>query len=61
MDSVSVDLVLNRADFNWWSFHDINSSDISGCGGLTGPMAVVMSEETPPREFKEAFLLHACI
>ncbi|KAF9669400.1 hypothetical protein SADUNF_Sadunf14G0103800 [Salix dunnii] len=47
VDSVSADLVLNRADFNWWSFHDINSSDISGCGGLTGPMAVVMSEETP--------------
>ncbi|KAJ6343573.1 hypothetical protein OIU76_005338 [Salix suchowensis] len=47
VDSVSADLVLNRADFNWWSFHDINSSDISGCGGLTGPMAVVMSDETP--------------
>jgi hypothetical protein len=56
VDAVSADLVLNRADFNWWSFRDINSSDIHGCGGLTGPMAVVMSEETPPREFKEAFL-----
>ncbi|KAJ6401150.1 hypothetical protein OIU84_016542 [Salix udensis] len=49
VDSVSADLVLNRADFNWWSFHDINSSDISGCGGLKGPMAVVMSDETPPQ------------
>lgn len=49
VDAVSADLVLNRADFNWWSFRDINSSDIHGCGGLTGPMAVVMSEETPPQ------------
>lgn len=56
VDAVSADLVLNRADFNWWSFRDINLSDIHGCGGSTGPMAIVMSEETPPREFKEAFL-----
>uniref|UniRef100_A0A2K2BM93 Piezo non-specific cation channel cap domain-containing protein n=1 Tax=Populus trichocarpa TaxID=3694 RepID=A0A2K2BM93_POPTR len=34
MDSVSADLVINRADFNWWSFHDINSSDIRGCGAI---------------------------
>ncbi|KAI5599356.1 hypothetical protein BDE02_02G190400 [Populus trichocarpa] len=34
VDAVNADLVINRADFNWWSFHDINSSDIRGCGGL---------------------------
>ncbi|XP_031279983.1 piezo-type mechanosensitive ion channel homolog isoform X2 [Pistacia vera] len=49
VNGVSADLVLNRADYSWWSFHDINSSDIRGCGGLTGPIAVVVSEETPPQ------------
>ncbi|XP_044494187.1 piezo-type mechanosensitive ion channel homolog isoform X3 [Mangifera indica] len=49
VNRVSADLVLNRADYHWWSFHDINSSDIHGCGGLTGPMAIVVSEETPPQ------------
>ncbi|KAJ6880113.1 hypothetical protein NC652_033448 [Populus alba x Populus x berolinensis] len=49
VDAVSADLVLNHADFNWWSFRDINLSDIHGCGGSTGPMAIVMSEETPPQ------------
>ncbi|XP_050238768.1 piezo-type mechanosensitive ion channel homolog [Mercurialis annua] len=47
--SVSADLVMNRQDFSWWSFHDINKSDVRGCGGLTGPMAIIMSEETPPQ------------
>ncbi|XP_022758137.1 piezo-type mechanosensitive ion channel homolog isoform X2 [Durio zibethinus] len=47
--SVSADLVINRAAFDWWSFHDINSSDVRGCGGLTGPMAIIVSEETPPQ------------
>ncbi|PQM35011.1 piezo-type mechanosensitive ion channel homolog [Prunus yedoensis var. nudiflora] len=28
-------------------FHDINSSDVDGCGGLRGPMAIIVSEETP--------------
>ncbi|XVF32650.1 hypothetical protein REPUB_Repub17cG0100700 [Reevesia pubescens] len=48
-NSVSADLVINRAAFEWWSFHDVNSSDVRGCGGLTGAMAVIVSEETPPQ------------
>ncbi|XP_062143961.1 piezo-type mechanosensitive ion channel homolog [Alnus glutinosa] len=47
--SVSADLVINRVDNEWWSFHDVNSSDVTGCGGLTGPMAIIISEETPPQ------------
>ncbi|XP_068337805.1 piezo-type mechanosensitive ion channel homolog [Pyrus communis] len=46
---ISADLVLNRANYEWWSFRDINSSDVNGCGGLTGPMAIIVSEETPPQ------------
>ncbi|XP_030552431.1 piezo-type mechanosensitive ion channel homolog isoform X1 [Rhodamnia argentea] len=49
VNAVSADLVLNRAERQWWSFHDINSSDVSGCGGLKGPMAIIVSEETPPQ------------
>ncbi|XP_057994460.1 piezo-type mechanosensitive ion channel homolog isoform X2 [Hevea brasiliensis] len=49
VSAVSADLIINRADFIWWSFHGINSSDLSGCGGLTGPTAIIMSEETPPQ------------
>lgn len=49
VSTVSADLVLNRGNPEWWSFHDINSSDVAGCGGLTGPMAIVVSEETPPQ------------
>ncbi|XVE73201.1 hypothetical protein DITRI_Ditri11bG0098300 [Diplodiscus trichospermus] len=48
-NSVGADLVIYRATFEWWSFHDINSSDARGCGGLTGPMAIIVSEETPPQ------------
>ncbi|PPD78772.1 hypothetical protein GOBAR_DD24313 [Gossypium barbadense] len=47
--SVSADLVINRAASEWWSFHDLDSSHIRGCGGLTGPTAVIVSEETPPQ------------
>ncbi|GAA0167967.1 ion channel [Lithospermum erythrorhizon] len=46
-NNVSGDLTLNSGDLKWWSFHDINSSDVRGCGGLTGPMAIIVSEETP--------------
>lgn len=42
---VSGDLVLNRGNPEWWSFHDIDSS--SGCGIFSGPTAVFVSEETP--------------
>lgn len=45
---------MNRENYQWWSFHDINASDINGCGGLTGPMAVIVSEETPPRKLHKA-------
>ncbi|KAK3193919.1 hypothetical protein Dsin_025229 [Dipteronia sinensis] len=49
VNEVSADLVMNRADFEWWSFHEINLPDVYGCGDLTGPMAIVISEETPPQ------------
>ncbi|XP_035538685.1 piezo-type mechanosensitive ion channel homolog isoform X2 [Juglans regia] len=47
--SVSADLFINRETNEWWSFRDVNSSDVTGCGGLTGPMAVIISEEAPPQ------------
>ncbi|KAF5185871.1 Piezo-type mechanosensitive ion channel-like protein [Thalictrum thalictroides] len=47
VDAVSGDLTLNRGTTQWWSFNDINASDVGGCVGLTGPMAIVVSEETP--------------
>ena len=50
-----MDLVMNRADFEWWSFHEINLPNVYGCGDLTGPMAIVISEETPPRKITKTF------
>ncbi|KAK8711565.1 hypothetical protein V6N13_146843 [Hibiscus sabdariffa] len=47
--SVSADLVKNHAAFEWWSFHDLNSSHVRNCEGWSGPMAIVVSEETPPQ------------
>ncbi|KAK4558511.1 hypothetical protein RGQ29_008015 [Quercus rubra] len=47
--SVNADLVINRANYEWWSFNDLNSSRVAGCGGLTGPMAIIISEEVPPQ------------
>ncbi|OVA11397.1 Piezo family [Macleaya cordata] len=44
---VSGNLVKNHGSPPWWSFHDTNASDVFGCGGLTGPMAIIVSEETP--------------
>ncbi|XP_075093902.1 piezo-type mechanosensitive ion channel homolog [Nicotiana tabacum] len=46
-NDVSADIILNRGVSEWWSFHDINSLDVKGCGGLRGPMAIIVSEETP--------------
>ncbi|KAF3663516.1 Piezo-type mechanosensitive ion channel -like protein [Capsicum annuum] len=46
-NGVSADIILNRGVSDWWSFHDINSLDVKGCGGLRGPMAIIVSEETP--------------
>ncbi|XP_062086347.1 piezo-type mechanosensitive ion channel homolog isoform X1 [Humulus lupulus] len=45
-NTVSGNLVMNRANYEWWSFRDINA--FQGCGGVTGPTAIVVSEETPP-------------
>lgn len=48
--AVSADLVINREQLEWWAFKDINPSNLSRfCGGLTGPMAIIISEETPPQ------------
>ncbi|KAE9589210.1 putative Piezo family protein [Lupinus albus] len=48
--AVSADLILNREQFEWWAFRDIQASNFSSvCGGLTGPMAIIVSEETPPQ------------
>ncbi|KAL5712711.1 hypothetical protein ACHQM5_014855 [Ranunculus cassubicifolius] len=44
VENVSCDLVMSRGTKEWWSFHDTNVSDVGGCAG---PMAIVVSEETP--------------
>nr|XP_043619300.1 piezo-type mechanosensitive ion channel homolog [Erigeron canadensis] len=38
---------LNRGESEWWSFYDISLLNSSVCGDLVGPMAIVVSEETP--------------
>ncbi|XP_038705032.1 piezo-type mechanosensitive ion channel homolog isoform X2 [Tripterygium wilfordii] len=47
VELVGGDLVLNRGNPEWWSFHDINASYVTGCGNIAGPMAIIVSEETP--------------
>ncbi|KAF9607147.1 hypothetical protein IFM89_032369 [Coptis chinensis] len=47
VEEVSGNLVLNRGSQDWWSFHDMSASDVGGCGGLTGPIAIIVTEETP--------------
>ncbi|GAB2234344.1 hypothetical protein Drorol1_Dr00003592 [Drosera rotundifolia] len=44
---VNADVVINREPREWWSFIDMNSLNVSECEGFTGPMAIVVSEETP--------------
>ncbi|XP_074268978.1 piezo-type mechanosensitive ion channel homolog isoform X2 [Silene latifolia] len=44
---VSADLIINRQNSEWWSFYDINPLNVTECKGLTGPSAIVVSEETP--------------
>ncbi|KVI12497.1 Piezo family [Cynara cardunculus var. scolymus] len=44
-------LVLNRGESEWWSFFDISLLNSSVCGDLMGPMAIVVSEETPLGRF----------
>lgn len=57
VNDVSADLVLHHGSSEWWSFHDINSSDKNWCGGLSGPMAVIVSEETPRKIYHISFCL----
>ncbi|XP_076898654.1 piezo-type mechanosensitive ion channel homolog isoform X1 [Bidens hawaiensis] len=40
-------LFLNRGESQWWSFYDISLLNSTVCGDLMGPMAIVVSEETP--------------
>ncbi|KAK7337825.1 hypothetical protein VNO77_18412 [Canavalia gladiata] len=47
VEPVSGRLVLNRGDPEWWSFYDLDISGAHGCGKLSGPMAIIVSEETP--------------
>ncbi|KAK6243143.1 hypothetical protein QUC31_009552 [Theobroma cacao] len=47
VDLISGDLVLNRGNPEWWSFYDLGASDGTGCGEFAGPMAIIVSEETP--------------
>uniref|UniRef100_A0A7N0TA13 Piezo non-specific cation channel R-Ras-binding domain-containing protein n=1 Tax=Kalanchoe fedtschenkoi TaxID=63787 RepID=A0A7N0TA13_KALFE len=47
IDLVSGDLVLNRGYPGWWSFQDLDASNVSACRLFGGPMAVIVSEETP--------------
>ncbi|WZZ47891.1 hypothetical protein YC2023_047998 [Brassica napus] len=52
-DEVSADILMNHADSKWWwSFHNLKASEnISACEGMDGPVAIIMSEETPPQGF----------
>ncbi|CAA7044183.1 unnamed protein product [Microthlaspi erraticum] len=52
-DEVSADLLMNHADSKWWwSFHNLKASEnISACDGMDGPVAIIVSEETPPQGF----------
>nr|XP_007147084.1 hypothetical protein PHAVU_006G095000g [Phaseolus vulgaris]ESW19078.1 hypothetical protein PHAVU_006G095000g [Phaseolus vulgaris] len=47
VELVSGDLVLNRGDPEWWSFYDLDILGSIGCGKFPGPMAIIVSEETP--------------
>ncbi|CAL0308579.1 unnamed protein product [Lupinus luteus] len=47
VELVNGDLVLNRGNPEWWSFYDTDTSDAHGCGEFPGPMAIIVSEETP--------------
>lgn len=48
---MNADLVLHHETYVWWSFQDINPPDADACRGLSGPMAVVVSEETPRKYY----------
>lgn len=44
---MSGDLFLNHGSPSWWSFHDVNALDEVECEGMNGPIAIVVSEESP--------------
>ncbi|XP_047333858.1 piezo-type mechanosensitive ion channel homolog [Impatiens glandulifera] len=46
-DGVSADLVMHHGNTSWWSFEDTVPLNGTECGGLAGPMAIIVSEETP--------------
>ncbi|XP_052187550.1 piezo-type mechanosensitive ion channel homolog [Diospyros lotus] len=46
-NEVCADLVIHHGSPEWWSFHDVNPLDVSGCGGSAGPMAIIVTEESP--------------
>ncbi|GLT95006.1 hypothetical protein SLE2022_127130 [Rubroshorea leprosula] len=46
-DLVNGNVVLNRGSQEWWSFYDMDASNETGCGEFKGPMAIIVSEETP--------------
>ncbi|CAO2832677.1 unnamed protein product [Amaranthus hypochondriacus] len=47
VEMVSGNLTLHRGIPGWWSFKDMNPFDVRGFVGLSGPIAIVVSEETP--------------
>ncbi|XP_073315003.1 piezo-type mechanosensitive ion channel homolog isoform X1 [Primulina huaijiensis] len=47
VNDVTADLVLHHGSSEWWSFHVFNSFNTSSCLGMLGPMAIIVSEETP--------------
>lgn len=49
---VDAKLLLNHDDNStWWSFYDISWLDSIVCGDLMGPRAIVVSEETPRKNY----------
>ncbi|KMZ74336.1 hypothetical protein ZOSMA_12G00200 [Zostera marina] len=44
---VNGEITLNQGKPPWWSFNDTNAPYVKECVGMTGPMAIVVSEETP--------------
>ncbi|KAG4396639.1 hypothetical protein GLYMA_19G238300v4 [Glycine max] len=56
VELVSGDLVLNRGDPEWWSFYDLGILGSHGCGKFPGPMAIIVSEETPQAEVDQKII-----
>ncbi|XP_074311534.1 piezo-type mechanosensitive ion channel homolog isoform X2 [Silene latifolia] len=47
VELVSANLTLHRASPGWWSFDDLDPLGVSDHCGPAGPVAVIVSEETP--------------